>query len=107
MPGLPATAIAPAANGPTAKPAINTAPAVAAPSGPLRSEAHAVQELIARPTPKPTMNRPANNTSAFCETSMAPVPASAVAEPAQATGRRPSASDDRPPSNRPGSRPTA
>ncbi|WP_244896047.1 MFS transporter, partial [Mycobacterium asiaticum] len=46
-------AIAPEANGPTAKPAINTAPARAAPVEPCRSEAHDVHELTARPTPRP------------------------------------------------------
>ena len=37
----------------TANPVISTAPAVAAPAGPRRSEAHAVPDVIARPTPTP------------------------------------------------------
>ena len=57
-PKSPAPAINPPANGPMANPAISTAPAVAAPAGPLRSEAHAVPEVIARPTPTPTIKRP-------------------------------------------------
>src|SRR5271165_7669740 len=89
-PGGPAEAITPAAKGPTAKPAINTAPAVAAPAGPFRSEAHAVQALIARPTPAPRMKRPASNASECCESSITSVPAKAIVEPDHATAWRPS-----------------
>ena len=85
MPGCPAEAIAPEANGPMAKPAVKTAPPTAAPAGPFRSEAHAVQELIARPTPSPRIKRPTSNTAECCESSIATVPTSAVADPAQAT----------------------
>ena len=60
--------------------------AVAAPAGPFRSDAHAVQELINRPTPIPTINRPTSNTSGCWETSIAKVPAMVVVEPASATG---------------------
>src|ERR1700761_3850912 len=106
-PKSPAPAIKPPANGPMANPAISTAPAVAAPAGPLKSEAHAVPEVIARPTPTPTIKRPASNTSVCCESSIVTVPTRVVVEPASATDWRPSASDARPPMSRPGSSPTA
>ena len=89
MPNRPAEAITPEANGPTAKPTIKTAPAMAAPAGPRRSEAHAVQELTARPTPIPTISRPTSNTSACCDTSIAIVPTNAVVDPDQRDGRTP------------------
>ena len=85
-PGSPAEAIAPERTGPTAKPAVKTAPATAAPTGPCRSEAYAVQALIARPTPSPTIKRPTSDTAESCESSIATVPTRAVAEPAQTTG---------------------
>src|SRR5271166_1053628 len=107
IPGCPAEAIRPEANGPIAKPAVKTAPAMAAPAGPLRSEAHAVQELMAKPTPTPTITRPTSNTAESCESSIATVPARAVADPAHATDGRPNASDARPPMSSPGSSPTA
>jgi len=106
-PDSPAPTIRPAANGPMAKPVLNTAPAAAAPAGPFRSEAHAVPDVIARPTPTPTMNRPTSNTSACCESSIAVVPTKHVVEPANATAWRPSASEARPPMSNPGSNPTA
>jgi uncharacterized membrane-anchored protein len=107
MPAGPAPAINAPANGPIAKPAINTAPAAAAPAGPLRSEAHAVHELMDSPTPSPTTSRPSSRTSYCCEHSMARVPTTAVADPASATDRRPNASEARPPTSRPGSSPSA
>jgi hypothetical protein len=107
MPGCPAEAMTPEVNGPMAKPAVKTAPATAAPAGPFRSEAHAVHELMARPTPIPTIKRPTSNTAECCESSIATVPNRAVVDPAHATDWRPSASDTRPPMSRPGSSPTA
>src|SRR5271155_818812 len=86
MPGSPAVAIAPEANGPTAKPTVKTAPAVAAPAGPFRSEAQAVHELIAKPAPTPIIKRPANNMPECCERSIATVPNRTIADPAHATG---------------------
>src|ERR1700722_4482693 len=106
-PNSPVPAINPPANGPMANPAMSTAPAVAAPAGPLRSEAHAVPEVIARPTPTPPIKRPAGKTSGYGETSIATVPTTAVAAPDNATALRPRASEARPPMSRPGSRPTA
>lgn len=106
-PDSPAQAMRPPANGPMANPAVSTAPAVAAPAAPRRSDAHAVQELTARPTPTPTISRPANRTPVSWETSIAAVPASVAAAPASASGRRPIASETRPPTSSPGSKPTA
>src|SRR6202035_4533292 len=106
-PKPPVPAITPPASGPMANPAISTAPAVAAPAGPFRSDAHAVPEVIARPTPTPTIKRPASKTPGCWESTAAPAPPTAVAEPANATALRPSASEARPPTSRPGNRPTA
>src|ERR1700730_10965059 len=106
-PKSPAPAINPPASGPMANPAISTAPAVAAPAGPFRSEAQAVPEVIARPTPTPTIKRPASKTPGCWESSIATVPTTAVAEPANATALRPSTSEARPPMSRPGNSPTA
>ncbi len=106
-PESPVPAISPPANGPMANPVISTAPAVAAPAGPRRSDAHAVPDVIARPTPAPTTRRPTNNTSGCWDSSIATVPITAVAEPVNATAWRPNASEARPPISRPGSNPTA
>jgi hypothetical protein len=107
MPDRPAHTMNPPANGPRAKPAVSTAPAVAAPAGPLRSDAHAVPELMARPTPIPTISRPSSRAPVCWDSSITAVPTSAAAEPVSATGRRPSASDTRPPTSKPGRSPTA
>ena len=86
IPDCPAEASRPETNGPMAKPADKMAPALAAPDGPLRSDAHAVQELIAKPTPTPTITRPTNNTAESSDSSIATVPSKAAAEPTHATG---------------------
>lgn len=107
MPDCPAHANPPPANGPMAKPAVSTAPAVPAPAGPLRSDAHAVPELMARPTPTPTTRRPTSSAPVCWDSSIATVPATVAAAPASAIGRRPNASDARPPISNPGSSPSA